>query len=109
MVTVSDEALAYIERWRHEAGDPRCLVGIMWMKGEGDNCRGANGEALWQRLPDVGWDVQLYSGADDEPWEMAQDLAPGIRVLVGELPSRPFPGGHIYLQDHALKIRANAA
>jgi hypothetical protein len=106
LIAITQDARQFIERWRTDAGGARCFLVIHWRKGEMENRRGAAGEAIWQRLPDPGWEVEVLGAVPEQSWEMGHELMPGVRVAVGSPPEHPFPGGLVIVEDGQLKVRA---
>ena len=74
-----------------------------------ENRRGADGAAIWERLPDPGWDVELV-GYPNQPQttNLGEPLIAGVRLIVAKEASLSFPGGTVVVEDGRLKVEANA-
>ena len=88
-----------------QAPELKWYVIVHWRKGEMENRRGADGEALWERLPDPGWGAEFVGyRPEDIAEELGAVLMPGVRILVDPI----FVGGVIELDQGKLKVTSNA-
>lgn len=82
---------------------------VYWQKGEMENRRGANGEALWERLPDPGWSVEFVGyRPEDVPNDLGEVLMPGVRVVIEPREPQAFPGGAVEFEQGRLSVSVNA-
>jgi hypothetical protein len=109
LVTVSEEARELIERRRNEAVERNWYLVIHWRKGEMENRRGPDGDAVFERLPDPGWAVELV-GYPDEPRtkDLGEPLLPNVRLIIEPRATGPFVSGAVVVEDGALQVRAKA-
>ena len=94
-----------MEAQRLRAPDLKWYLIVHWRKGEMENRRGADGESIWERLPDPGWSAEFVSyRPEDMSEELGGTLMRGVRILVDPV----FVSGVVELEQGMLKVTSNA-
>ena len=110
MVTITPDAIAWIEQRISGYEGTDWFVTISWKKGAADNRRTADGAVAWDIKPDEGWVVQLGGWERGKvPPEEGIPLCRNVRLLVQpQFAPEPFPGGEIYVGGNYLRVRTGA-
>ena len=111
MITLSQEAIAVIEKYVGMGEPMDWFLIISWKQGGGDNRRTENGGVAWERTPHEGWVVELGAWSPNKvPPDVGTPLYRDVRLLIqDQVPAPgPFPGGEVYVEGDTLKVRTHA-
>jgi hypothetical protein len=111
MVTLTKDAIEFIDRFIDDSEPMDWLLVISWKQGGGDNRRTSDGDVMWERLPHEGWIVDLGGFKLNRlPSDVGTPIHREVRLLIqDQIPAPgPFPGGEVYADTDGLKVRPHA-